>query len=684
MIKRFRARLFVFAVIASCVWSVSAAQLKPRKVFPKPDRERMTTERFTAHAMLKLVEGSGIRLQGDHLIVDPRRITERLARTGIDRGELPARLALVNGILSRHQVEVTRLFSRGEAELDEYRADGERASGQELGDQNLFYLLTFRKADDAMIDALEQLKGLDVVEQAAPMPKVSNPVDKPPTTPLLTAYQGYHGAAPTGINVNSMSLVAGGLAQNITIADIEYGWTYTHEDLPSPLSVQNNSGLFDFDHGTAVLGELVGIDNAYGIRGIARAASTRLVGHYNGSFSNVAGAIDTASGLLSAGDVILMETQVFCFGSDLCPSEYSLDVFTAIQNATAAGRVVVEAAGNGGNDLDDPAFNGRFDLNQYDSGAIMVGAGSSTVPHNTLSFSNYGSRVTVQGWGENVATSGYGDLFDYNGDPEQEYAQYFNGTSSASPIVTGSVAVIQGVRKARQLPLLTSTQMRTAVNVGGTAQGSGGHIGPLPNVQSAVAAIPVGAPVITATGTSSNVTISWPAVPGISTYELYRKTSAGGAWTLIYNNTTAGYTDTAVSAGQTYLYKANAVDGIGNRSADSNADLATTINYTDPALVAATTLIKAKHIIEVRTAVNAICTFAGAGLCATLPYSGNALNETYVKTQAVYAADFAGAQSTTINLRAAVGASAAVFRETPTVGGTIKVIHMEDLRTGAN
>lgn len=191
------------------------------------------------------------------------------------------------------------------------------------------------------------------------------------------------------------------------------------------------------------------------------------------------------------------------------------------------------------------------------------------------------------------------------------------------------------------------------------------------------------APAITATGTSTAVSISWPAVPGMSTYELYRKTSAGGAWNLIYNNSTTAYTDTAVTSGKTYLYKANGVDGAGNRWSDSNADLATTINYTDP-IISNSTLIKAKHIIEVRTAVNAICTFAGPGLCSSPPYSGNALDENYVKTQAVYAADFAGAQSSIISLRSAVGASPAVFRETPVPMVAIKRIHMEDLRTGAN
>ena len=35
----------------------------------------------------------------------------------------------------------------------------------------------------------------------------------------------------------------------------------------------------------------------------------------------------------------------------------------------------------------------------------MVGAGSSSFPHERMWFSNYGSRIDVYGWGENVDTT---------------------------------------------------------------------------------------------------------------------------------------------------------------------------------------------------------------------------------------------------------------------------------------
>jgi hypothetical protein len=49
-------------------------------------------------------------------------------------------------------------------------------------------------------------------------------------------------------------------------------------------------------------------------------------------------------------------------------------------------------------------------------------------------------------------------------------------------------------------------------------------------------------------------------------------------------------------------------------SDDSAPDLATTVLFTDPTLVAGTTVVKAVHVTELRTAVNAVRQLAGLGL----------------------------------------------------------------------
>jgi hypothetical protein len=71
-----------------------------------------------------------------------------------------------------------------------------------------------------------------------------------------------------------------------------------------------------------------------------------------------------------------------------------------------------------------------------------------------LDFSNHGSAVDAQGWGREVTTCGYGDL-QGGGDEDRWYSDTFSGTSSASPVVVGTLACVQGILKARQQSPLT-------------------------------------------------------------------------------------------------------------------------------------------------------------------------------------------------------------------------------------
>jgi hypothetical protein len=148
---------------------------------------------------------------------------------------------------------------------------------------------------------------------------------------------------------------------------------------------------------------------------------------------------------------------------------------------------VVEAAGTGGEDLDIPYYEGRFSRGLRDSQAILVGAGEpyTGMPHD---FSNFGSRVDIQGWGSGVMTIGYDNIVPGAGtDARQRYRESFGGTSSASPIVAGAAAAIQSIRLVYGLPVLTSAQMRQLLRDTGTSGlSSPRQIGPLPNLRRAI------------------------------------------------------------------------------------------------------------------------------------------------------------------------------------------------------
>jgi hypothetical protein len=180
-------------------------------------------------------------------------------------------------------------------------------------------------------------------------------------------------------------------------------------------------------------------------------------------------------------------------GGALLPVETDPANFDAIRIAVASGVIVVEAGGNGNNDLDAwTDAMGRHRLNRasmdfQDSGAILVGAANAALPHDRASFSNYGSRVDCYAWGDSIVSAGYGDLA---GAGNNSYTSTFGGTSGASPIITGSALLLQGMYSVLAGTLLSPQQMRVLLSnpATGTAQGGGvaGHIGVMPNLRSIV------------------------------------------------------------------------------------------------------------------------------------------------------------------------------------------------------
>jgi subtilisin family serine protease len=308
--------------------------------------------------------------------------------------------------------------------------------------------------------------------------------EAPLLSPDFTARQGYLNAAPAGIDARFAWTRPGGAGLGVRIIDIEGGWRFTHEDL-----VVNQGGVLSgtpiqsldyVNHGTAVIGEISGDRNSFGITGIAPDANIRGVVASGGS----AAAVRLAADHLSPGDIILIELQAGG-RSGLIPVEWYPDDLLAIQYAVIRGVVVVEVAGNGFQNLDDPVHDAPFSgfpswwrnpfrRNPINSGAIVVGAGAPPSGNfgpdrSRLSFSNYGSMIDAQGWGQEVVTTGYGDL---QGGSNQNlwYTSRFSGTSSAAPIVAGAIACVQGARRAAGLAPRLPKDMRNDLRITGTPQ----------------------------------------------------------------------------------------------------------------------------------------------------------------------------------------------------------------------
>jgi hypothetical protein len=205
-------------------------------------------------------------------------------------------------------------------------------------------------------------------------------------------------------------------------------------------------------------------------------------------------AIRQAADKLGSGDIMLLEIHrqgpgASGAGQDgYIAVEWWPDDFDAIRYATNKGVIVVEAAGNGARNLDDPIYSVRpanfpldwtnpFNRSNRDSGAVVVGAGAPPPgthgrnhgpDRSRLDFSNYGALADAQGWGREVTTAGYGDL--QGGLMNQWYTEQFSGTSSASPIVVGAIACVQGVLRARGRIPLTPARARDLLRATGSPQ----------------------------------------------------------------------------------------------------------------------------------------------------------------------------------------------------------------------
>lgn len=414
-----------------------------------------------------------------------------------------------SGLLSSVE-SITRLFSLPKSRLDELRQAGETGSGDSLPDLNMWFALELVDGTD-VDEFIEDLKALPNVDEAelAPIPQPLTAV-----TPDFTADQDYLGPATDGIDATFSSTLTGGDGSGITIYDVEYSWNQNHEDLSKAAGVSllldpgdSASDPFnDTNHGTAVIGELIADDNTIGVTGIVPGADIGLAPANTTNLGyNPANAILLAVDDAEPGDVILIEQQyLVCGTGNYGPLEWIQSVFDAIQVAVANRIVMVEAAGNGGVDLDQAGCNNRFDRTNRDSGAIIVGAGGSPLGNDRrrLGFSSYGSRVDVQGWGEDVVTTGYG-MAAPNGyrdpddpdDPDTWYRFTFGGTSSASPIVAGAVASLQGIALEQfKTPILPFQMRKLLVDTGSPQLGNvAEHIGPRPDLRAAIAEITQGA-----------------------------------------------------------------------------------------------------------------------------------------------------------------------------------------------
>jgi hypothetical protein len=176
--------------------------------------------------------------------------------------------------------------------------------------------------------------------------------------------------------------------------------------------------------------------------------------------------------------------------------------------------------------------------------------------------------------------------------------------------------------------------------------------------------------VATATGTST-VNVTWDAVSGATSYNIYRTSDGAPFGPAVGTATTTSFPDSGLTAGKTYLYKVNAVVN-STLTNDSNVDLATTILFTnDNDLVNRT--IDHINLQEIRNAVNAV---RAAAAVNALTFSNPASSGS-----PILATDITDLRTGLAAAYTQLNLTPPTFAETITAGTTlIKASHWQEIR----
>lgn len=295
-------------------------------------------------------------------------------------------------------------------------------------------------------------------------------------TPDFTARQTYLGDWATtqtlALNVRAAWGNKAATGRGATVRHLDFGVYRNHEDLGHITVVTSRPETDDCNHGTASVGCIAATKNSSGVTGIAY--DCQFYFYDTGDFDKIVADAQ-------AGDIVSLDIQ---FGSDgvYFPAIHVKSWWDKIFALSSNRVTVVLAAGNGGLDL-SPESGAMHDYG--DSGGMLVGA-CDHVTGRRLSFSNYGHYTSyVCAWGDwSVTTTGYGDLQTVSN--ERNYTKSFAGTSSATPLVAGALAVLQGYSLTAHQYLIGPYWMRDILGYTGGSQGVEDLIGRRPNVYSAL------------------------------------------------------------------------------------------------------------------------------------------------------------------------------------------------------
>ena len=246
----------------------------------------------------------------------------------------------------------------------------------------------------------------------------------------------------------------GVLGEGVTVAVVDSGLFWEHEDLRDNVDTSRNHdyrGEGDvysryLHHGTLVAGIIAGRDNSIGVRGVAPRAT---IYSYNLLRTNLIPDVEIADAMVRNYDVTAVSNNSWGppdgAGLGYAPSFWELGVETGVSiGYEGKGIFYAFAAGNG--HLDGDHSNLDELANYY---AVTAVCAVNEVGIRSL-YSETGSNLWVCAPSNDIRRDLEGDVL-YRGtvttEHEDRYYDSFGGTSSATPVVSGTAALMRSVNE---------------------------------------------------------------------------------------------------------------------------------------------------------------------------------------------------------------------------------------------
>lgn len=311
------------------------------------------------------------------------------------------------------------------------------------------------------------------------------------------------------------------LGEGVTIAHFDEGWQLDHPYFASyfgsaPPAVQIGSKSYvkgRASHGTSVLGlHIGGLDDVLDLSPLLPGAAIALCNALDTEQTPSTVALaETIELLASSRCGVLLLARDWSSRAPHLPYELRPRVAELLRSATRRGIVVVQAAGNGGLQLDHlvrrdgPFVRGQITMRTdpwvqaedsigpafaVETGSLIVGATTSSLPFqrwthgfalNPQPKSNFGARVDCSAPGEKLFTASDPVL---GGLPS--YTSSFGGTSGAAAIVAAAVAAVQSLvmlRTGRPLSAETVRSLFRSAELGTPVVCQHDPIGPVPSLR---------------------------------------------------------------------------------------------------------------------------------------------------------------------------------------------------------